>query len=96
MEAPHFVVGDRVAWSHQLGALFGTAAVLKRAVVHAQDKAAVVGTVTAVANEAGTWFAVTFDADEVARLEAVAVPGLQVPADGSHVLTFEELVKVEE
>lgn len=89
-----FAVGDKVAWSHKLGALFGDSTTMKRATVLSNDPAAVFGIVVSIENgdkeRAATIFGVDFDADEEGNDVHV------VPAHKSHVLTFEELVKVED
>lgn len=63
-----FAVGDRVAWSHAYATDHAMGSIVKTDVVGAKDPTATYGTVTAIANDEGTYFDVEFDDGEAMTL----------------------------
>jgi hypothetical protein len=62
---PKFSVGNEVAWSHEHGALHAAGSILRKDALPAGTP---IGVVTAIANEEGTWFEVTFPDTSVRTL----------------------------
>ena len=63
-----FDVGDRVAWDHLYSTDHAAGSVIREEAVKAKAPGAQIGTVTSVANEAGTHFEVVLDGESDSKV----------------------------
>lgn len=90
-----FAGGDRVAWHHTLGVVYGEGSILRESALNALAPGTPKGTVDGAANVEETYWVVRIDKEFLTHPQVVTAAGTHDDPN-KLVLTSEELVRIAE